>query len=98
MSTAKLLAEYPQPKQQEKQAAVKEARMERPGDGGAATIARHMSDKGGQAPQEETAGAENAESMKDDANAAAGVKEEPPAEVNAATRRAGKGHLLGGRG
>src|SRR5229473_2814343 len=57
MSTAKLLAEYPQPKQQEKQAAVKEARMERPGDAAAATIARDMSDKGGQAPQEQTAAA-----------------------------------------
>src|SRR6266481_3148536 len=96
MSTAKLLAEYPQPKQQEKRAAVKEARMERPGDAAAATIARHMSDKGGQAPQEQTAGAENAESMKDDANAAAAMKQEPPAEMNAATRGAGKRDLLGG--
>src|SRR6267378_1636930 len=96
MSTAKLLAEYPQPKQQEKQAAVKEARMERPGDAAAATIARDMSDKGGQAPQEQTAGAENAESMKDDANAAAAMKQEPPAEMNAATRGAGKRDLLGG--
>jgi len=96
MSTAKLLAEYPQPKQQEKQAAVKEARMERPGDAAAATIARHMSDKGGQAPQEQAAGAENAESMKDDANAAAAMKQEPPAEMNAATRGAGKRDLLGG--
>src|SRR5713226_5819659 len=96
MSTAKLLAEYPQPKQQEKQAAAKEARMERPGDAAAATIARDMSDKGGQAPQEQTAGAENAESMKDDANAAAAMKQEPPAEMNAATRGAGKRDLLGG--
>src|SRR5216684_1987444 len=96
MSTAKLLAEYPQPKQQEKQAAVKEARMERAGDAAAATIARDMSDKGGQAPQEQTAGAENAESMKDDANAAAAMKQEPPAEMNAATRGAGKRDLLGG--
>src|SRR5216684_1447521 len=96
MSTAKLLAEYPQPKQQEKQAAAKEARMERPGDAAAATIARDMSDKGGQAPQEQTAGAENAESMKDDANAAAAMKQDPPAEMNAATRGAGKRDLLGG--
>src|SRR5216683_911586 len=72
MSTAKLIDEYPQPKQQEKQAAVKEARMERPGDAAAATIARDMSDKGGQA---QTASAENAESMKDDANAAAAMKQ-----------------------
>src|ERR1700687_3106847 len=39
MSTAKLLGEYPQPKQQEKQAAAKEARMEqRRANGAAATI------------------------------------------------------------
>src|SRR5467141_4153044 len=74
MSTGKLLAEYPQPKQQEKQAAAKEARLElrseqRPGDAAAATIARDMSNKGtqgpesGQAAQEPTPGVENAESM-----------------------------------
>src|SRR5258708_4093383 len=45
---------------------------------------------------EQTAGAENAESMEDDANAAAAMKQEPPAEMNAATRGAGKRDLLGG--
>src|SRR5882762_6374349 len=106
MSTAKLLAEYPQPKQQEKQAAAKEARTERPGDAAAATIAKDMSVKSaqsprsgqahqdGQAAQEQTASAENIESMKDDANAAS-MKQEP-AEMNAATRGAGKRDLLGG--
>src|SRR5467141_2113058 len=51
MSTAKLLAEYPQPKQQEKQAAAKEARTERPGDAAAATIAKDMSVKSAQSPR-----------------------------------------------
>jgi uncharacterized protein (DUF1800 family) len=107
MSTSKLLAEYPQPKQQEKQAAARAARLDqrleqRPGDAAAATIARDMSVKGthspqgGQAGQEQAVGAENAESMKGDANAAAAMKQEPPAELNAATRGAGKRDLLGG--
>jgi len=81
MSSAKLLAEYPQPKQQARQAA--------------ATIARDMADKGTQSAQEQTPVAESSESMKDDANAAA-MKQEPPAEMNAATRGAGKRDLLGG--
>src|SRR5260370_30423976 len=59
MSTAKLLAEYPQPKQQEKQAAVKEARLEQRG-ADVATSTGDISDKGTQPPQEQ--------SMKDDAN------------------------------
>jgi len=94
MSTSKLLAEYPQPKQQQKQAT-------------AATIARDTSERGaqtpqsgqaqqdGQAAQEQTAGAQNAESMKDDANAAT-MKQEPAAEMNVATRGVGKRDLLGG--
>ena len=82
MSSAKLLAEYPQPKQQAKQAA--------------ATIARDMTDKGTQSAQEQTPVAESGESMKDDANATAAMKQEPPAEMNAATRGAGKRDLLGG--
>src|SRR5229473_7188752 len=81
--------------------------MERTGDAAAATIARDMAEKGaqsrqrgqahesGQAAQEQTAGAENAESMKDDTNAAS-VKQEPAAEMNAATRGAGRRDLLGG--
>jgi uncharacterized protein (DUF1800 family) len=93
MSSAKLLAEYPQPKQQQKQAAAKEARTERPGDAAAATIARDMSGKGA---QEQAAGAESAESMKGDTNAATSMKQEPAAEMNAASRGAGKRDLLGG--
>ncbi len=103
MSSSKLLAEYPQPKQQQKQAAAREARIERQGDAAAATIAKDMADKGAQSPQsgqvaqEQTAGAENTESMKDDANATAAMKQEPPAEMNAATRAAvaaGDGRFL----
>jgi uncharacterized protein (DUF1800 family) len=101
MSTVKLLAEYPQPKQQEKQAAAREAQLnqrieQRPGDPAATTIARDMSDKGAQSAQEQTAGTENAESTKDDANAASPMKENAPAGMNAATRRAGKRDLGGG--
>jgi uncharacterized protein (DUF1800 family) len=100
MSTSKLLAEYPQPKQQEKQAAARGARPDqrpeqRPGDVAAATIATDMSDKGAQAAQEQTASAEKAGTMKDDANAAT-MKQEPAAEMNAATRGVGKRDLLGG--
>jgi uncharacterized protein (DUF1800 family) len=108
MSSAKLLAAYPQPKQQEKQAAAKEARTERPGDAATATNSRDMSVKGaqspqsgqahqgGQAAQEPTPGAESAESMKDESNASAAMKREPSAEINAATRGAGKRDVLGG--
>jgi uncharacterized protein (DUF1800 family) len=98
MSSAKLLAEYPQPKQQDKQAVAKEPRLEqrseqRPGDAAAATIARDITEKGA---QEQTAGAESAESNKEDANAAASMKQEPAAELNAATRGSGRRDLLGG--
>src|SRR5258706_9010673 len=87
MSTAKLLAEYPQPKQQEKQAAVKEARLEQRG-ADVATSTGDISDKGTQPPQEQ--------SMKDDANGVASMKQEPAAEMNAATRGTAKRDLLGG--
>src|SRR5258708_1623034 len=103
MSAAKLLAEYPQPKKQEKQAAAKEARLEqRRADAPAATVVKDISDKGAQAPQEQTLqggqvpNAENAESMKDDASAASPMKQEPSAEMNAAARGTGKRDLLGG--
>ena len=95
MSTAKLLAEYPQPKQQEKQEALRAARVEqsgeqKPRDAAAATIAREMS------AREQTPPEASAESMKDDANAPAPMKQQPSAEMNAATRGAGKRDLLGG--
>src|ERR1700687_1009260 len=97
MSTAKLLGEYPQPKQQEKQAAAKEARMEqRRANGAAATITKDISDKSAQPPQQQTAGGESAEGTKDDANAASPMKQEASAEMNVATRGAGKRDLLGG--
>jgi len=108
MSSAKLLAEYPQPKQQQKQAAARNVQTERPGDTAAATVARDIADKGAQSPQsgqalqgeqaaqEPTPGAESAESMKDEANATAAMKQAPAAEMNAATRGAGKRDVLGG--
>src|SRR6266849_151654 len=102
MSTARLLAEYPRPKQQQKQAAAKEARLEqreeqRRANAAAATVAKDVSDKSEMAEQTpgEQAPAESAEGMKDDANAASPMKQEP-AEMNAATRGAGKRDLLGG--
>src|ERR1700732_2188767 len=81
MSTAKLLVEYPQPKQQEKQAAARAARAEhsgeqRPGDAAVATIARDMSEK---KAQEQTP---DAESTKEDANAGSPMKQEASAETN----------------
>ena len=93
MSTSKLLAEYPQPKQQEKQAAARAAQLAQRSDAAAATIARDMSGKGA---QKQPAATENAESMKDDANGVASMKQEPAAELNAVTRGAGKRDLLGG--
>ena len=101
MSTSKLLAEYPQPKQAATQAARLEQRQEqRPGDAAAATIARDMSENRAQAPQraaqEPATNAENDESPKDNTSVAASMKQEPTAELNPATRGAGKRNLLGG--
>src|SRR5437899_8233841 len=64
MSTAKLLAEYPQAKQAEKQAAVRAARLEqhqeqRSADAGVAASAKDISDKSG---QEESAQASHGQS------------------------------------
>jgi len=77
------------------QAAVREVRTERPGDAATTTIARDMADKGTQPAQGQTSVAESSENIKGDANAAA-MKQESPAEMNAATRGAGKRDLLGG--
>ena len=98
MSTAKLLEEYPQPKQQEKQVEARAARLEqRPGDS-AAVIARDMSNKegiqGGQARPGDQPEVEHG-NMKDDANAGASMKQESVA-MNAVTRGAGRRDLLGG--
>ena len=101
MSTAKLLAEYPRPKQQQKQAAAKEARLEqqeqRRTDATPTAVAKDVSDKSEmaeQTPGEQTP-AESSEGTKDDANATSPMKQEP-AEMNAATRGAGRRNLLGG--
>ena len=102
MSTAKLLAEYPQPKQAEKQAAAQAAQLEqrqepRPGDAAAAIIARDMSENRAREPESgQAASAENAESPKDRAMVAASMKQEPAAEMNLATRGIGKRGFLGG--
>jgi uncharacterized protein (DUF1800 family) len=99
ISTPKLLAEYPQAKQGQKAAEVRDAGLERrqdtrSGDAAAATIARDMSadaDKAestGQSPQE-------AESAKDDSNGGS-MKQAPGVETNSATRGVGKRDLLGG--
>src|SRR6266436_3652714 len=98
MSSAKLLAEYPQPKQQEKQTAAREARLEqRRSDAAAATVARDMSAKndqdaesaqarqGGQGLQEQEPGVDGAESMKDEASVASPIKR-TVTQTNAATR------------
>ena len=97
MSTGKLLAEYPQPKQQAKQAEAKEARLDqRKSDAAAATIARDMAGKGSQGAQEQsTSASSDGESRKDDANAATSMKD-PDSGRNEATRGAGKRDLLGG--
>jgi uncharacterized protein (DUF1800 family) len=101
MSTSKLLAEYPQPKQAATQAARLEQRQEqRPGDTAAAIIARDMSENRAQAPhraaQEPATNGENDESPKDNTSVAASMKQEPTAEMNPATRGMGKRDLLGG--
>jgi uncharacterized protein (DUF1800 family) len=96
MSTSKLLAEYPRPKQQEK-AAGKQARFEqRRSDAAAATVGRDISDKAGDGGQEQPSSASDAENMKDEANATSSMKHEPSPEMNAATRGGGKRDLLGG--
>jgi uncharacterized protein (DUF1800 family) len=74
---------------------LEQGQEQRQGDAAAATIAKDIPDSRTQSAQEQ-ASAESAESMKDDANAAAPMKQEPGAEMNAATRGAGKRDLLGG--
>jgi len=80
MTTAKLLAEYPQPKQAEKQA-IKQGQTEpRSSNSGAAGVAN----------ANETASTATNE------DAPSPMKQESPAEMNAATRGAGKRDMLGG--
>src|SRR5882672_5271064 len=81
MSTAKLLAEYPQPKQAEKQAALRD----KSGPVAGAEASR------GQSTVEDSAG-----NMGDGTNAVSPMKQETRREMNAASRGAGKRDLLGG--
>src|SRR6266852_737539 len=80
MTTAKLLAEYPQPKQAQKQA-IKQAQTEQRSTNSGATGVANASEAGSTATNE---------------NAPSPMKQESPAEMNAATRGAGERDLLGG--
>src|SRR5713101_6677482 len=103
MSTSKLLAEYPQPKQAQKQALSAPAEQRR-SEAAAGVITKDISSKGEQTSQAQmgtseagaSAAAGASQSTADDPNAAAPMKEEPSAEMNPATRGAGKRDLLGG--
>src|SRR5713226_879264 len=103
MSTSKLLAEYPQPKQAQKQALTAQAEQRR-SEAAAGVITKDISSKEGQTSQGQmrtseagvSAAAGASQSTADDPNAAAPMKEEPSAEMNPATRGAGKRDLLGG--
>ncbi len=103
MSTSKLLAEYPQPKQAQKQALTAQAEQRR-SEAAAGVIAKDISSKEEQTSQGQmrtseagaSAAAGASQSMADDPNAAAPMKEEPSAQMNPATRGAGKRDLLGG--
>src|SRR5712692_2350745 len=103
MSTSKLLAEYPQPKQAQKQALTAQAEQRR-SEAAAGVIAKDISSKEEQTSQGQmrtseagvSAAAGASQSTADDPNAAAPMKEEPSAEMNPATRGAGKRDLLGG--
>src|SRR5229473_1292773 len=103
MSTSKLLAEYPQPKQAQKQALTAQAEQRR-SEAAAGVIAKDISSKEGQTSQGQmrtseagvSAAAGASQSTAGDPNAAAPMKEEPSAEMRPATRGAGKRDLLGG--
>jgi uncharacterized protein (DUF1800 family) len=80
MTTAKLLAEYPQPKRAEKQALKQAQTQQRSANTGTAGVA-NASEAGSTATNE---------------NAPSPMKQESPAEKNAVTRGGGKRDLLGG--
>jgi uncharacterized protein (DUF1800 family) len=105
MSSAKLLAEYPQPKQAQKQALVAQGESRR-SEAAAAVVAKDISSKEQQTSQnqmrqpetDENASVAPSQPMADDSNAAS-MKTEPSAEMNPATRGGlggGKRDLLGG--
>ncbi len=105
MSSAKLLAEYPQPKQAQKQALATQGEPRR-SEAAAAVVAKDISGKDEQTPRSqmkqsetnENASVTASQSMADDPNSAP-MKTEPAAEMNPATRGglgAGRRDLLGG--
>ena len=99
MSTSRLLEEYPQPKQAEKQAARQAQTEQRRPDASAATIARDMQQSRRPATSEEAATDSAAPpatpGAPSDSNATAPMKQDPPVS-NAATAGAGKRDVLGG--
>src|SRR5258708_6352140 len=99
MSTSRLLEEYPQPKQAEKQAAKQAQAEQRGSDAAATTIAKDMQQSRRPAPNEEAAtdsGAPPATlSVPSDLNAPAPMKQDPSVS-NAATPGASKRDVLGG--
>jgi uncharacterized protein (DUF1800 family) len=99
MSTSRLLEEYPQPKQAEKQAAKQAPTEQRRQDPAATTIARDMQQSRRPATSEEaargSAAAPAAPSVASDSNATASMKQDPSVS-NAATPGAGKRDVLGG--
>jgi len=100
MSSAKLLAEYPQPKQAEKQVGKQAQGEQRRSDAAAATIARDMQPSPGQAGREESsASATSAAESKLNGRSPvreASMKQDAAQETNPAMPGAGKRDLLGG--
>jgi uncharacterized protein (DUF1800 family) len=95
MSTSRLLEEYPQPKQAEKQAARQAQTEQRRPDAAAETIAKDTQQSRRPAQNEEPAIDSAAPpATASDSSAAAPMKEDPAAS-NSATRGAGKRDVLG---
>jgi uncharacterized protein (DUF1800 family) len=96
MSASRLLEEYPQPKQAEKQAERQAQAWQRRPDAAAETIAKDMQTSQGQASNGEAAApASTSTSGPSDSNAPAAMKQDP-AVSNAATLGTGKRDVLGG--
>jgi uncharacterized protein (DUF1800 family) len=96
MSTSRLLEEYPQPKQAEKQAERQAQTGQRRSDAAATTIAKDMQTSQGQASNGEAAApASTSTSGPNESNAPAAMKQDP-AVSNAATLGRGKRDVLGG--
>jgi uncharacterized protein (DUF1800 family) len=104
LSAAKLIDEYPQPKQAvkqaERQAAARSQQEQRRSDAAAGTVARDMQNSQGQAASASDAeapqqSATNADAKQEMSDAPAPMKQEQP-EGNPATKGAGKREVLGG--